>query len=67
MQRAGNGRRRHGEAVHIPLVIFDLFLMFHAETLFFVENKQPQIAEFHVGGEQAVRADNEVDVPLREF
>jgi len=31
-----------------------------AEALFLIDNDQPQILEFHIAGNQAVRADNEV-------
>ena len=66
VERTGDGRRRHGEAVHVPLVIFDLFLVLDAEPLLLVEDEKPEIAELHVGGKQPVGPDDEVDLPLCE-
>ena len=41
--------------------------MSHAEALLFVDNQQTEIAEFHVFGEEAVRADRDVDFPRSQL
>lgn len=63
MKRSRNGRCRHRERVHVVLEKFQPFLVFHAETLFFVENQKPEIFEFHVLVKERVSAYNKVDIP----
>ena len=62
VQRARNGRRRHGKTIDVALIILDFLLMLDAEPLFLVENEQTQIAKFYVFGEKAVRTDDKVDL-----
>ena len=62
VQRARNRRRAHREHVHLLLHLLDLLLVRHAEPLLFVDHEQAEIAELDVLRQQAVRADDDVDL-----
>ena len=38
--------------------------MLHAEALLLVQHEQPEVAELHVFGQEPVRADDQIDLPL---
>ena len=63
VQRARNRCRRHGQHVHLFAHLLDAFFVPHAETLFFVHNQQSEIGKFQILRQQAVRADQNVDLP----
>ena len=46
--------------------MFYFFLVFHAESLFLVQNQQPKVFEFHVRRQQPVRAYHEVYGTVRQ-
>ena len=62
MQRARNRRCRHSERIDVFFEQFEFLFMFHAETLFFVENQKSQILKLYVACEKSVRTDYEIDV-----
>ena len=45
--------------------------MIHAKTLFFIHNQKAEIAKLHILGQDAMRADQQVDLailqPLNDF
>ena len=61
MQRARNGRGRHGEHVDLLAHLLDAFFVAHAEALFFVDDEQAEVGELQVFREDAVGADEDVD------
>ena len=67
MQRARNGRRRHGEHVHFLLELLQPFLVPHAKALLFVNDQQAQIRKFNVLRKKPVRADQNVYFALFDF
>ena len=56
--------RRGGEREHVDVLaeVLDLLLVLHPETLLLVDDEQAHVLELHVVGEQAVRADHDVDL-----
>ena len=62
VQRPRNRRRAHRQHVHFLPELLDPFLVSHAEPLLFVDDEQSEIAELHVLRQQAVRADDDVDL-----
>ena len=61
VQRARDGRGRHGEHVDLLAHLLDAFFVAHAEALFFVDDEQAEVGELQVFREEAVRADEDVD------
>ncbi len=61
VQRAWNGRRGHGQHVHILAHFFQAFFVRDAEALLLIDDQQAEIVKFHVAREQTVRADDDVD------
>ncbi len=62
VQRARDGRGGHGEHVHLRADLLDALFVANSEALLFVNHKQTEIGEFHVFREQAVRADQDVNL-----
>ena len=62
VQRPRDWRRRHRQDVHALAELLDLFLVRDAETLLLVDDQKPEIAELHVFRQQAVRADDHVEL-----
>ncbi len=60
LQRPRDRRRRQGQHMNIGFQIFEFFFMRNPKMLFFVNNQQPQIAEFDIVGQQCVGADDNV-------
>lgn len=54
MQRARYGRSRKRKHVYAALKVLDFFLVRHAETLFFIQNKQSKVRKVHVLGQKPV-------------
>ncbi len=63
VQRARNGRGRHGQHVHILAHLLQPLFVRHSEALLFVHDQQAEVLEFHVLGKQAVRPNQDVDFP----
>ena len=61
MQRARDGRGRHGEHVDLLAHLLDAFLVAHAEALFLVDDEQAEVGELEIFRENAVGADEDVD------
>ena len=61
VQRARNGRGRHGEHVDLRTHLLDAFFVANAEALLFVNHQQAEVGELHVFREQAMGADQDVD------
>ena len=55
----GGGEREH---VDVLAEVLDLLLVLHPETLLLVDDEQAHVLELHVVGQQAVRADHDVDL-----
>ncbi len=64
VQRSGNRSRRHGDHIDLGAQLFELLLLSHAETLFFVENNQPEIPKPDVFTKQPVGTHNDVHPPF---
>ena len=60
VQGAGNGCGGHGQHIDAGFEFLQLFLGRHAEALLLIHDQQAQIAQVHVFGKQAVRADQDV-------
>ena len=61
VQRARNGRGRHGQHVHLLAHLLQAFFVAHAEALLFVHDQQAEVGELHVFRNQAMGADQDVD------
>ena len=62
VQRARDGRGRHGEHVDLLAHLLDAFFVADAEALFFVDDQQAEVGELDVFRKNAVRADQDVDL-----
>ena len=71
VQRARDGRGRHGEHVDLGAHLLDALFVADAEALLFVDDEQTEVGELYVFREQAMRADQDIDFAdrdvLREF
>ena len=61
VQRARNGRGRHGEHVHLLAHLLDALFVAHAEALLFVDDQQAEVGELQIFRKHAVGADEDVD------
>ena len=61
VQRARDRRGAQRQHVHLGAQLLELLLLRHAKALLFVDDQQPQVLEFHILAEQAMRADHQVD------
>ena len=66
IKRARN--RRGGEREHIDELeeLLEFFLVQHAEALLFVDHDQTEILEEHVAGNDAMRADHDIDAAFAQ-
>ena len=62
LERAGDRRGREGEHVHVLPEVLDLLLVLHAETLLLVDHEQPHVLELHIARQEAMGADDDVDL-----
>ena len=67
MQRARDRRRRHRERVDLEPQLAQQLLLAHAEALLLVDDDQPELLRDDVAREQAVRADQHLDLALAEL
>ena len=67
VQRARNRRRRHGQHVDLLAHLLDAFLVPHAESLLLIDNQQSEIGELQVLRKNAMRSDQNVDLPGFRF
>ena len=67
MQRARNRRRRHRQHVDRFLHLLQAFFLGDSETLLFVDDEKAEVFEVDVFGEDAMRADDDVDLARFEF
>ncbi len=58
----GIGRGGHGKDVHFFAHLLQALFVAHAEALFFIDDQQSKIGELYVLGQQAVSADEDVDL-----
>src|SRR6267142_2423485 len=61
MQSAGDGSRGEREGVYVFANFFEALFGGYAEALFFSDDHQAEILKAHIFGEQAVRADDDID------
>ena len=66
LEGARDGSCGHGEHVDGCAQGLDVLLVLHAETLLLIDNEEAQILEADLGGEHAVRPDDDVDRAVRE-
>ncbi len=66
LQRARDGRRGQRQDVDLRADLLDALLVRDAEALLLVDDEQAQVLEVHVLREQAVRADDDVDLAVLE-
>src|SRR5215813_14239 len=64
VQGPRNWRGGHGEHVHLFLQLLEPLFVTDAETLLLVDNHKPKVLEFNVFGQNAVRADYDVNFAL---
>ena len=57
VQRAGDRRGRQRQHIDADEALFKLFLVLDAEPLLLVDDDKAQVLEFHIAGQQPVRAD----------
>ena len=62
----GIGVARHRDHVDLELELAHQLLLLDAEALLLVDDQQPELLRAHVAREQAVRADQDVDLALGE-
>ena len=62
LQRARDGRRREREHVDLRAELLDALLVRDAEALLLVDDEEAEVLEVHVLREEAVRADDDVDL-----
>ena len=62
VQRARDRRRGEREHVGREPQLLEPLLVLHAEAVLLVDDDQPEVREDHVGTEQAMRADDDVDL-----
>ena len=62
VKRARDGRGRQGQDVDLRAQRLKLFLVRDAEALFLIDHHQTQFLEPNVGRDQAVGADDDVDL-----
>ena len=67
VQGARDGRGGHGEDVDGGAHLLEAFLVADAEALFFIDDEQAEVLELEVLREQAVGADEDVDLALRRL
>ena len=60
VERARNRGGGQGQQVHVRISLLDGLLVFHAETLFLVDDQQAEILELHGFGEHHVGADEHI-------
>ena len=62
LQRARDGRGRHGECVDVHFQLAELLLDRNAELLLFIDDEEAQVFELDALPDEFVRADDDVDV-----
>ena len=65
VQCAWNGGGSEGQDVHLGAEFLEVFLVGYPKALLFVDDHQAQIFELHIGRDQAVCANEDVDLLLR--
>ena len=60
----GIGVARHGDHVDLELELAQQLLLLDAEALLLVDDQQAEVLRAHVAREQAVGADQDVDLAL---
>ena len=66
VQRARNRRRAHRQHVDLAAHLLDALLVRDAEALLLVDDEQAEVVEAHVLRQQAVGADDDVELALGE-
>jgi hypothetical protein len=66
-KRARDRGRGQRQQVHVRAQRLQRFLLAHAETLFFVDDDQAEVFELHVRLQQAMGADDHVDLALGQL
>ena len=61
LERARDRRGGEREHVDVRAQLLDALLVLHAEALLLVDDEQPELGHAYVVGQQAVRADQDVD------
>ncbi len=64
VQGARDGRRGQREHVDLRAQLLELLLVRDAEALLLVDDHEAELAEAHVGGQQPMRADDDVDLAV---
>ena len=67
VQRARNRRRGERQEIDFGAKLLQLLLLAHAEALFLVDDDEAEILEPHIGLQQLVRADHDVDLAVGKF
>ena len=60
VERAGNRRGAQRQHIHADEILFEFFLVAHAEPLLLVNDDKPQIAELYIIREQPVGSDHNI-------
>ena len=62
LERSGNRCGRHGEGVDIHLELAELLLDTHTKFLFFVDDEQSEVFEFHRFSDEFVRTHHDINL-----
>ena len=65
-ERARDGRRRQRQHVDLRTKALQLLLLAHAEAVLLVDDDEAEVLELHVGLQELVRADHEIDPTVGE-
>ena len=65
VQRTRNRCGGEGENIHFGAQRFDALFLLHAKAVFFVDDQQAQMLEFHIFLQQFVCADHDIGFPLQ--
>src|SRR5579871_4587465 len=67
MQGARDGSGAHGEHVDVFAQDLQALLMADAKALLLIDDQEPEILELDVGGEEAVGADDDIDLAIGDL
>ena len=66
VERSRDGSGRECQHVDAELQRLEALLVAHAKAMFLIDDEQPEILECHVGREEPVGPDNDVDLAVRD-
>src|SRR6478672_7008786 len=67
MERARNRRRRQREHIRLELELLESLLVLHAKAMLFVDDDETETLERHIGTQQSMRTDHDVEGAFGEL